>query len=58
MKSSVLDSVLTDLNGLQQRFGARNKVRLRQHARRSVAISIARKIDVRRERSRREGFGL
>lgn len=32
MKSSVLDSVLTDLNGLQQRVGARDKHRLEQHA--------------------------
>jgi hypothetical protein len=32
MKTSVLDSVLLDLNGLQQRVGARDKARLQQHA--------------------------
>lgn len=32
MKTSVLDSVLTDLNGLQQRVGGRDRQRLQQHA--------------------------
>jgi hypothetical protein len=31
MKQSVLDSVLTDLNGLEQRVGARDRLRLQQH---------------------------
>lgn len=38
MKTSVLDSVLTDLNGLQQRVGARDKARLEQHAENIRAI--------------------
>lgn len=38
MKSSVLDSVLTDLNGLQQRVGARDRARLEQHAENIRAI--------------------
>jgi hypothetical protein len=32
MKQSVLDSVLVDLNGLQQRVGGRDRLRLQQHA--------------------------
>lgn len=32
MKKSVLDSVLVDLNGLQQRVGGRDRQRLQQHA--------------------------
>ncbi|HVY29099.1 MAG TPA: DUF1552 domain-containing protein [Polyangiaceae bacterium] len=38
MKTSVLDSVLTDLNGLSQRVGARDKARLEQHAENIRAI--------------------
>lgn len=38
MKTSVLDSVLADLNGLQQRVGARDKARLEQHAENIRAI--------------------
>jgi hypothetical protein len=38
MKTSVLDSVLTDLNGLEQRVGARDKARLQQHAENIRAI--------------------
>lgn len=38
MKTSVLDSVLADLNGLEQRVGARDKARLEQHAENIRAI--------------------
>lgn len=38
MKKSVLDSVLLDLNGLEQRVGARDKLRLQQHAENIRAI--------------------
>jgi hypothetical protein len=38
MQASVLDSVLSDLNGLQQRVGARDKARLEQHAENIRAI--------------------
>jgi hypothetical protein len=38
MKTSVLDSVLTDLNGLKQRVGGRDRLRLDQHAENIRAI--------------------
>lgn len=38
MKASVLDSVLSDLNALQTRVGARDKARLEQHAENIRAI--------------------
>jgi hypothetical protein len=38
MKTSVLDSVLADLHGLEQRVGARDKLRLQQHAENIRAI--------------------
>lgn len=38
MKQSVLDSVLADINGLQQRVGARDKQRLLQHTENIRAI--------------------
>ncbi len=38
MKTSVLDSVLSDLNGLQQRVGGRDRLRLEQHAENIRAI--------------------
>jgi hypothetical protein len=38
MKASVLDSVLSDLNALQTRVGARDKARLQQHAENIRAI--------------------
>ncbi len=40
MKASVLDSVLTDLNGLKQRVGGRDRLRLDQHAENIRAIEM------------------